>query len=68
MNRALNRDSCDGTYDQNCDPDREYTDIANVSRFGWTTTTITEILSQLLSSQGADDTLDFMNTVSQSQC
>ncbi|KAF9270664.1 RNase Gf29 [Marasmius fiardii PR-910] len=36
-------DNCDGTFEQDCDPSRAYTDIAS-----------------LLTSQGADDTLSFM--------
>ena len=38
--------SCDGTFKENCDPSRAYTDVAD-----------------LLSSQGADDTLSFMDEV-----
>lgn len=38
-------DNCDGTYIENCDPSRAYTDIAG-----------------LLQSQGASDTLDYMQT------
>nr|BAF94337.1 ribonuclease T2 [Lenzites betulinus]BAG12851.1 ribonuclease T2 [Lenzites betulinus] len=37
--------NCDGTFAENCDPSRDYTDIAG-----------------LLTDQGAEDTLDFMQT------
>ncbi|KAI0081055.1 RNase Gf29 [Panus rudis PR-1116 ss-1] len=38
-------DNCDGTFEENCDPSRDYTNIAD-----------------LLTSQGASDTLSFMQT------
>ena len=60
--------SCDATFNENCDPSRDYTDIGSVRLSFKISTAITNlILFQLLDDNGASDTLDFMKKVSDSQ-
>ena len=60
--------SCDATFNENCDPSRDYTDIGSVRLSFEISTTFTNlILFQLLDDNGASDTLDFMKQVSDSR-
>lgn len=57
--------SCDGTFSENCDSSRDYTNIAGVClTFFYQSTIISADYGvQLLTAQGASDTLAFMQEV-----
>jgi hypothetical protein len=58
--------SCDGTFQENCDPSRAYTDISSVRAWHQTCVDSPSLIlgSQLLTAQNASSTLSFMETVS----